>query len=87
MFKEIISSKEYWKSVLVTGLMFIIIFSLIMVIFQYSFNLEEFSQQNLKDGKWMRYLISRIIGGLIYGCFMGYVVHRNKAIKDKSKRG
>lgn len=84
MFKEIISSKRYWASVLFMGLGFIIIFSVIVHIMQYrGIDIHSFIQDNISDKKWIRYLISRLVGGLIYGMIMSYYL---VGVKRKSKR-
>ncbi len=84
MFKEIIFSKKYWISVCFMGLVFILIFSVIEHIKQYKgLAIDSFIYDKINEGKWVRYFISRIVGGLMYGMIMAYYFELRKR---KSKR-
>lgn len=87
MFKAIISSKKYWISVIFIGLVFILIlliFSIIKHVMQYGgLGIDSFINDNINNGKWVRYFISRIVGGLMYGMIMAYYFELRKR---KSKR-
>ncbi len=79
MVKEILLSKRYWISVLYISIGFIIIFSVIEHIMAYKgLSWDLFVQDRLSNGKWIRYLISRIVGGLLYGMIMGYYFELRK---------
>lgn len=79
MLKAIISSKKYWKSVLFIGVGFIIIFSLIEHIMQYGgLAWEIFIEEKINNGRWLRYLVSRLMGGLMYGMIMAYYFELRK---------
>ncbi len=84
MFKEIIFSKKYWISVGFIGLGFIIIFSSIEHIMQYGgLAMDSFINDKIDNGKWVRYFISRVVGGLLYGMIMAYYFELRK---QKSNR-
>ncbi len=79
MFKEIISSKKYWISVSFIGLGFIVLFSLIEHIMQYSgLAIDSFIKDKIANGNWVRYFISRVVGGLVYGMIMAYYFELRK---------
>ncbi|MBQ4818454.1 hypothetical protein [Aquimarina sp. MMG016] len=79
MLKAIISSKKYWKSVLFIGVGFIMIFSLIEHIMQYGgLAWEIFIEEKISNGRWLRYLVSRLMGGLMYGMIMAYYFELRK---------
>jgi len=79
MFRAIISSKKYWISVCLLGLVFIILFSVIEHLMQYGgLAFDDFMNEKINDGLWVRYLLSRIIGGLVYGMILGYYFELRK---------
>ncbi|EZH74568.1 hypothetical protein ATO12_12430 [Aquimarina atlantica] len=79
MFTSILSSKKYWSSVCFIGLGFIIIFSVIEYFMQYSSSTwSTFVEERINHQQWIRYMISRIVGGLVYGMIMGYYFELRK---------
>ncbi|TYP75875.1 hypothetical protein [Aquimarina intermedia] len=85
MFKTILSSRSYWKSVTLLAIGFIVLFSLIELIMQYQgFNFSAFVTERINEGKWLRYALSRVIGGLMYGMILGYHFESRK-LKKKRK--
>ncbi|AXT51194.1 hypothetical protein D1818_10295 [Aquimarina sp. BL5] len=79
MFKSIISSKRYWVSVLFLGLIFIIPFSVIQYLMEYGgLAFDTFIEEKINNGFWVRYLLSRIVGGLSYGMILGYYFELRK---------
>lgn len=79
MFTEIISSKKYWKTVAFIGIGFIIIFSIIEHLMRYGgLSLDTFIEERISEGRWIRYFISHIAGGLMYGMIMGYYFELRK---------
>ncbi|WP_160114570.1 hypothetical protein [Aquimarina sp. AU474] len=80
----ILSSKRYWITVLYIGLGFIVIFSVIEHFMQYSgIDIDTFVKERIENRQWMRYLLSRLAGGLLYGMIMGYYFELRK---QKSNR-
>lgn len=79
MFRSIISSKKYWISVLLLGLVFILLFSVIEHFMQYrGLAFDAFIDEKINNGRWVRYLMSRIVGGLMYGMILGYYFELRK---------
>ncbi|WP_298541508.1 hypothetical protein [uncultured Aquimarina sp.] len=79
MFKSIISSKRYWLSVLLLGLVFIVLYSVIEHFMQYGgLAFSSFVDEKINNGLWIRYLLSRIIGGSLYGMILGYYFELRK---------
>ncbi|WP_103072431.1 hypothetical protein [Aquimarina sediminis] len=79
MIATILSSKKYWISVCFVGLGFIIIFSVIEYFMQYGVQTwDVFIKERIENQQWMRYLLSRIVGGLVYGMIMGYYFELRK---------
>ncbi len=79
MFREIISSKKYWVSTVLLGLGFVIIYSVIEHISEIiRVPFDQFIDTNFSNGRWIRFLISRIVGGLLYGMIMAYFFEMKK---------
>jgi MFS superfamily sulfate permease-like transporter len=79
MFISILSSKKYWISVCFIGIGFIIIYSGIEYFMQYgSATWDIFIEEKIHNQQWVRYLLSRIVGGLAYGMIMGYYFELRK---------
>ncbi len=82
MFKQIISSKKYWRSVLLLGVGFMIVFSIAEHLMQYGgLAYETFRAEKINNGLWVRYATSRIVGGFLYGMILGYYFELRK-LKD-----
>lgn len=79
MTQEILTSKKYWRSVLFIGVVFIIIYSCFEYLMQHSSgSWQDFVNTRIANGHWVRYLISRLVGGLLYGMIMAYYFERRK---------
>jgi len=79
MFKEIICSRKYWASTMLLGVGFVLLYSAIEHLSEFvrlPFN--QFIANNFSEGRWIRYLISRLVGGLSYGMIMAYFFEKRK---------
>ncbi len=82
MFKTVMSSEAYWRSVLRLAFLFAIVFSLVVFIGEAKFNWGVFSAKYIDNGMWFPFFRSRIIGGLIYGLFVSYFFQRRKVLEN-----
>ncbi|MBP2833722.1 hypothetical protein J8281_16120 [Aquimarina sp. U1-2] len=79
MFKKVLSSKKYWMSTAYIGLGFIIIFSVIEHFMHYNgLAVASFINDKIANGNWIKYTVSRIVGGLLYGMIMAYYFELRK---------
>ena len=85
MFKQILSSDAYWRSVVRLGFLFVIVWSLVVHIMEYGFDFMAFKTNIIDNGLLFRYLRSRLVGGLIYGMITSYVFQRRKIIESRRK--
>ena len=84
MLKEIFSSERYWKSVLKLGFLFIVVWSIVEHVAAFKgINIEGFMELNINNGRWFRYLWSRLVGGLIYGLVASFVFQRRRIIESR----
>jgi len=73
MFKQIMKSEAYWRSVIRLGFLFVIVFAIVEHVGQYKgFNLDAFKENIIEKGLLFTYLRSKIAGGLIYGLTANY---------------
>ncbi len=79
MFVSILKSKNYWKTTVFLALGFIVVFSCIEHFMSYkTLAIDAFLEDKIHEGRWVRFLISRIVGGLLYGMIMGYYFESKK---------
>ncbi|UZO82487.1 hypothetical protein NBT05_08425 [Aquimarina sp. ERC-38] len=81
--KVVLSKKSYWKSVLFLGLKFIVIFSILEYVFNYGWTgFKDVYTNIFAYGQWKRFILSRLVGGLLYGMILGFYFH-NKQLKEQ----
>ncbi|WP_232285902.1 hypothetical protein [Aquimarina agarilytica] len=86
MFKQIMSSEAYWRSVIRLGFLFAVVFGIVEHIGQYKgVNFDGFKADILDKGLIFRYVRSKIVGGLIYGLIVSFVFQRRKIIESRRK--
>ena len=84
-FKEVIAVKGFWRSVVILGFAFMLIYNAIDLLFSYGFNFDEFFAEKLEGAMLIRFLIANIIGGFIYGFIVTFLQFRNKLKKQKER--
>jgi len=86
MFFSIISSKKYWATVGFIGLGFVIIFSIIEHFMHFNgIAFSAFVEERVADGRWIRYVLSRLVGGLTYGMIFGYYLEFRKRKSNRQQ--
>ncbi len=79
MLKSILSSKKYWITVSYIGIGFMIIYSIVEHMMTYGgLAIDSFAEERIHNGRWVRYVLSRLVGGLLYGMIMGYYLELRK---------
>ena len=78
-FKSIVSQKKYWKSVVVLGIIFAVLYNLISILFEYGgFAFEAYYNDYISGEKWMRYVIAQLGAALFYGLIVSYGQFKSK---------
>lgn len=86
MFKQIMQSESYWRSVIRLGFLFVIVFAIVEHIGQHKgLNFQAFKTEIIDQGLLFRYLRAKIVGGLLYGLIISYVFQRRKIIESRKK--
>ena len=86
MFKQIMKSEAYWRSVIRLGFLFVIVFGVVEHIGQHKgLDFDAFKTEIIEKGLLFRYLRSKIAGGLLYGLIVSFVFQRRKIIESRKK--
>jgi len=85
-FKEVVAVKGFWKSVIILGFAFMLIYNAIDLLFSFGFNFDEFFAEKLEGEMLIRFLIANIIGGFIYGFVVTFLQFRGKLKREKAKQ-
>ena len=70
---------QYWKHVLRIGMLFFVLLVIISLLFNsftdiLKFDLEAVKSENFSDGKWRKFIYSKVAISLVYSM---WVTHRN----------
>lgn len=84
-FKTIVSTKKFWPSVMIFTAAFIVIFNLIRIGVEYSFDFNAYFSFYFKSSNWISFIIANLIGGFIYGFAMVYARYWRQ-LKEQNRR-
>ena len=85
-FKEIMSSKQYWKSVAILGFLFVLIYNVVMMVIDYGgLSFKEYYQDRMADGKMITFVAGQVLGMIVYGMIVSYGQFRRKE-KEQLKK-
>ena len=82
-FKEMISQRAFWKSVLFLGLGFLIVYDIISMLFEYGgFHFEAYFTERTEDGKLFRFILGQLLAAFAYGFIISFGQFRGRQKKD-----
>ncbi|MBO2542898.1 hypothetical protein ACWBC2_01365 [Salegentibacter agarivorans] len=82
-FKEMISQKAFWKSVLFLGLGFLIVYDVVSMLFEYGgFHFEAYFTERTEDGKLFRFIVGQFLAAFVYGFIISFGQFRARKKKD-----
>ncbi|TQD39832.1 hypothetical protein [Haloflavibacter putidus] len=84
--KDVIAVKGFWKSVAVLGIIFIIGYNLIDLLFSYGFNWDAFVAEKLTGKMAWRFIAASLVGGFIYGFIVVFLQFRSKLKQEEKQR-
>ncbi len=83
-FKKIINDRAFWKSVVLLGLAFALIFQFISMLFDYGgIDFGAFYEDKLSGDNWIRFIIGMLVAAFIYGFIISYGQFISKIKRDK----
>lgn len=86
-FKKIVQDKTFWRSVVLLGLAFALIYQFVSMLFDYGgIDLNAFYEDKLAGDKWIRFIIGILVAAFIYGFIISYGQFVSKIKKDKRQR-
>ena len=86
-FKKIVSDKAFWKSVVIMGLAFAIIYQFISMLFDYGgLNFTAFYEDKIAGTRWVRFVLGTLAAAFLYGFIITYGQFVSRIKRDKRQR-
>lgn len=83
-FKRIVRDKAFWKSVVVLGLAFALIYQFISMLFDYGgLDFSAFYEDKIAGTRWIRFVIGTLLAAFLYGFIISYGQFRSKIKKQE----
>lgn len=83
-FKKIVKEKAFWKSVVVLGLAFALIYQFVSMLFDYGgLNFSAFYEDKIAGARWIRFVIGTLLAAFLYGFIISYGQFRSKIKKQE----
>ena len=83
MFTKIISAKGFWVDVVKLAAVFILIYNVVDLWLNYSFDLALYADTKFQTDKLLRFFVANILSGFVYGFVVSFFKFR-KRIKNES---
>lgn len=85
MFKQVINTKGFWKSVVFLGILFALVYDIIDLWFSFGFDISTYVNVYFSDfSRIIRFLIANIIGGFIYGFIITFFKFRARLKENQN---
>jgi hypothetical protein len=86
-FKRIVRDRTFWRSVVLLGLAFALIYQFVSMLFDYGgIDLNAFYDDKIAGDKWIRFTIGMLVAAFIYGFIISYGQFVTKIKRDKRER-
>lgn len=72
MFKKIITSKGFWRYVLLFTVEFIVFFNIVRIAMEYKFRFREFFSYYFSPENLPSFIVYNLIVGILFGLAMGF---------------
>jgi len=82
-FKKIVTSKNFWPSVFLFAGIFIVFFNIIRVAIEFKFDFGQYFGFHLAADHLLNFIVSNMVGGLIYGFVIIYFRYRRYYKEEK----
>ncbi len=84
MFKQVINTEGFWKSVIFLGILFAFVYDIIDLWFSFGFDISNYLEVYFSSlSRLVRFLIANIMGGFIYGFIITFFKFRTKIKEHK----
>ena len=83
MFTKIISAKGFWVDVVKLAAVFILIYNVVDLWLNYSFDMALYAETKFQTDKLLRFFVANILSGFVYGFVVSFFKFR-KRIKNES---
>jgi len=84
-FQKIVKLKSFWKSVLVLGIGFTIVYHIFSMFFEFGgIDFSAFYDKKLADGKWVKFVIASLFSAFVYGFIIAYGKFHSRLKKEEN---
>ncbi len=83
MFTNIISAKGFWVDVVKLAAIFILIYNVVDIWLNYSFDLALYAETKFQTDKLLKFFVANILSGFVYGFVVSFFKFR-KRFKNRS---
>ncbi|MDR9457965.1 MAG: hypothetical protein RI572_11205 [Salegentibacter sp.] len=86
-FKSIVSQKSFWKSVILLGVSFLVIYNFVSMLFEYGgIEIATFFRERTEDGKLFRFILGQFVAALAYGFIIAFGQFKMKEKEDSRNK-
>ncbi|MEP6260204.1 MAG: hypothetical protein ABJ092_01405 [Gillisia sp.] len=86
-FKKIVGDKTFWKSVVIMGLAFAIIYQFISMLFDYGgLDFNAFYEDKMAGTRWIRFVLGTLVAAFLYGFIITYGQFVSRIKREKRER-
>ena len=78
MFTNIISAKGFWVDVVKLAAIFILIYNVVDIWLNYSFDLALYAETKFQTDKLLRFFVANILSGFVYGFVVSFFKFRKR---------
>lgn len=86
-FKKIVGDRAFWKSVVIMGLAFAIIYQFISMLFDYGgLDFNAFYEDKMAGTRWIRFVLGTLVAAFLYGFIITYGQFVSRIKREKRER-
>ena len=86
-FKKIVGDRAFWKSVVIMGLVFAIIYQFISMLFDYGgLDFNAFYEDKMAGTRWIRFVLGTLVAAFLYGFIITYGQFVSRIKREKRER-
>lgn len=85
MFQKVITTKGFWRSVVVLAIGFIFIYNIVDAWMGFDFDWSLYAENRLSKDNLLRFFVANIMSGFVYGFVVTYLKFRGQIKKKEAE--
>lgn len=85
-FKTVLKAKNFWPSVCIMMLVFIVFYNLIICGLEFQFDFAAYFQNRYVEHNTLRSVVANLIGGFLYGFVFIFLQFRSKLKREENNK-